>query len=130
MLRYSTPTTDAQTDTVCSLLNDGFLQIYDGSMPDDGDQPAVGALLVELRFGNPAFGASQDGVAWATAIQPAMATNTGTAAWMRALAGDHLTTVFDGDVATSGAMLNLDRTLIQQGANVFINDFAYTSPKV
>jgi len=130
VVRYSTPTVDAQTDTVCAQLNGGFLQIYEGTQPDDGDQTSdPGVLLVELQFGDPAFGASANGVAWAMPIGPAMATNTGTAAWLRTLAADHATVVFDGDISTSGAVLNLDRTLIQQGANVFINDFAYTSPK-
>jgi len=115
---------------VCAQLNGGFLQIYEGTQPDDGDQTSdPGVLLVELQFGDPAFGASANGVAWAMPIGPAMATNTGTAAWLRTLAADHATVVFDGDISTSGAVLNLDRTLIQQGANVFINDFAYTSPK-
>jgi hypothetical protein len=129
MLRYSTPTTDVQTDAVCGLLDGGFLQIYDGTIPADGDEPANGALLVELQLGSPAFNASLGGVAWATPIQPAVATNTGEGTWLRMLQADHATVVYDGDVSTSGAVLNLDRTLIQQGANVFVNDFSYSSPK-
>ena|SRR5215831_10726372 len=129
-IRYSSTTVDAQTDAVCSQLNDGYLQLYEGAQPIDGDAPIDGStLLVELRFSDPAFGPSDAGTAWANAIAPALATNTGTASWLRTLRSDHSTVVFDGDVDTAGAVLNLDHTLIQALANVIISDFSYVSPK-
>jgi hypothetical protein len=128
-LRYSSTTTDTQTDAVCALLDNGFLQIYDGPQPPDGDGPASGTLLAELTFGDPAFQPSKDGVAWANPIGPALATATGEARWCRALSmgGD---CVFDGNVDTANAVLNLDKVFIQQGANVVLSDFSYTSPKI
>lgn len=129
-LRYSSDTVDAQTDAVCLLLDNGYLQIYDGSQPADGDSGILGStLLVELRFGNPAFRPSSGGVALANEIPAAIATQTGNAAWLRTLQADHNTVVFDGDINTSDAVLNLDRTLIQQNASVIIADFSYVSPK-
>lgn len=128
-LRYSSETVDAQTDAVCGLLDDGYLQIYDGPQPDDGDEPSDSVLLVELRFGNPAFLPSAGGVAQSTSIEMATATATGTARWIRTLQADHMSVVFDGNVGTSDSALNLDRLNIQLNANVLIGGFAYRSPK-
>lgn len=127
-LRYSSATIDVQTDAVCALLNGGYLRLYEGSQPTDADVPADGTLLVELRFSDPAFGPSNDGVALANDIPTVTASTTGTAQWLRTLDSSGQA-VFDGDVATSGAVLNLDHTLIQEGANVIIADFSYSSPK-
>src|SRR5215467_11545494 len=130
VIRYSSPTVDAQTDAVCALLDGGYLQIYDGAQPSDGDESINGStLLVELQFSTPAFGPSNGGIALANEIPVSTAVATGQAGWLRTLQADHTTVVFDGNVATSGAVLNLDRLNVQQDANVIIADFAYTSPK-
>lgn len=129
-LRFSSATVDTQTDAVCSLLDDGYFQLWDGKQPKDGDSPPDGVLLAELRFGSPAFAPSTDGVAWANPLTMATAMSTGRARWMRALRSDHISVVFDGDVGTGDAVLNLDRVSVQANANVIITDFSYVSPKV
>lgn len=129
-LRYSSDSVDAQTDAICARLNDGYLQLWDGTQPIDGDAAADGNLLVELRFGNPAFAPSVGGVAQANPIETATALVTGNASWLRTLQADHASVVFDGDIGTANAVLNLDRVNIQAQANVLITDFSYVSPKV
>src|SRR5215831_14887291 len=103
LIRYSSTAVDAQTDAICALLNDGYLQIYDGDQPSDGDAATDGTLLVELRFADPAFQASVNGIAWANAIATATATQTGQAKYLRTLRSDHTEVVFDGNIANTGA---------------------------
>lgn len=122
---------NAAADAVCTLLNAGFLDIYDGAQPATADT-AIGAQvkLAHLAFGNPAFGAAAAGVAAANAItQDTSADATGTAAWFRAYKTDGTTAVFDGSVGTSGANLNLNSAAISAGAAVSVSSFSYTQSK-
>ena len=121
---------NASADAVATLLNTGYLRIYDGAQPTNPDT-AIGAqvLLAELRFGATAFGAASAGVITANAITADSSANaTGTAAWMRALKSDGTTAVFDGSVGTSGANCNLNSVSIQAGAAVSITALTYTQP--
>ena len=76
-----------EADAVCTLLNSGYLRIYDGSQPATADT-ALGAqnLLAELRFNATAAPAATNGVATFNAItSDASANATGTATFFRAL---------------------------------------------
>jgi hypothetical protein len=122
---------NAGADAICTLLNNGYLRIYDGTQAADADT-AVGAqvLLAELRFNATAFGAAVAGVATANAFTADSSANaTGTATWFRALKSDGTTVVFDGSVGTSGANLNLNSVAISSGAAVSVSSFSFTQQK-
>lgn len=134
-LRVATATRQAQCDAVVDLIDSdtppGLLRIYDGTQPANANT-AIGAqvLLAELTFGNPAFGAANSsGVATANAItQDSAANATGTASWARIVTGTANDTVFDCDVSTSGATINLNTTSIVTGGAVSITSFTITQP--
>lgn len=122
---------NAEADNVCALLNNGFLDIYDGSQPATADT-AIGAQvkLARCTYGATAFGAASAGVATANAIGTDSAADaTGTAAWFRAWKSDGTTPVFDGSVGTSAADLVLNSVAIQINAAVSVTSQTYTATK-
>jgi hypothetical protein len=130
-VKLSNAAANASADATTTLLNNGYLRIYDGAQPATADT-ALGAqvLLAELRFNATAFGAAAAGIATANALTADSSANaTGTAAWFRALKSDGSSVVFDGSVGTSGADLNLNSVAIQSGAAVSVSAFTYTQPK-
>ena len=129
--KRSNAAVNAAADALTTLLNNGYLRIYDGAQPATADT-AVGAqtLLAELRFNATAFGAASAGVATANAFtSDASANNTGTASWFRALKSDGTTAVFDGSVGTTSADLVVNSTGISTGAEVSVSSFTYTENK-
>lgn len=123
---------NAEADAVAALLDDGYLRLYDGSQPANGDASVGGAtLLAELRFDNPAAaGAASGGVVTFSALtQDSSANATGTATWMRALKSDGTSPVFDGTVGTSGCNLNLNTTSIVSGAPVAVTAATFSAQK-
>ena len=129
--RYSNEAVNAAVDAMAALLNNGYLRIYDGSIPATANT-AIGAqvLLAELRFNGTAFGASVAGVATANAFTSDSSANaTGTASWFRALKSDGTSAIFDGTVGTSSANLVLNSTAIQSGAEVAVTAMTVTLPK-
>ncbi len=130
--KLSDAAANAAADTVCALLNTGYLRIYDGTQAANANTAlGVQQLLAELRFNSTAFGSAVAGVATANALTPdSSANNTGTASWFRALKSDGTTVVFDGSVGTSGANLNLNSVAISSGAAVSVSSFTYTQSEV
>jgi hypothetical protein len=128
--KFTNLAVNTKVDAQATLLNSGFLDLYDGAQPTTADT-AIGAQvkLARLTFGNPAFGAGVAGVATANAItQDSSADATGTAAWFRALKSDG-TPLLDGSVGTSGANLNLNSVAISSGAAVSCTSFTLTEAK-
>jgi hypothetical protein len=120
-----------EADAVCTLLNTGYLRIYDGTQAATADT-AIGAqnLLAELRFNATAAGAAVNGVATFNAItSDASANATGTATWFRALKSDGTTAVFDGSVGTATSDLVLNTVSIVTAAIVAVTAFTYTATK-
>ena len=130
-LRESNEAVNAKADAVGALLNNGYLRIFDGSRPATADTAVSGqTLLAELRFNATAFGAAVAGVATANAItQDSSADATGTATWFRALKSNGTSPIFDGEVGTSGADLNLNTVEIVASAVVSVTGMTYTQPK-
>lgn len=127
--KRATAAVNAEADNVCTLLNNGYWRIYDGTQAASANT-AVGAqvLLAEGRWNATAFGASSGGVATAAAITSDSSANaTGTASWFRALKSDGTTAVFDGSVGTGTNDLVLNTTSIVSGAAVAISAFTYTA---
>ncbi len=118
-------------DAFAPLLDNGYLRIYDGTQPANGDT-AIGAqvLLAELRWNATAFPATVAGVLTANAlIGDSSANATGTATWFRALKADGTTSVWDGSVGTSNADMVLVSVSITMGQIITINAAGITLPK-
>lgn len=133
-LRVATAARQAQCDAVVDLIDagdsGGTIKIYDGTQPANANTAVSDqTLLATLTFGSTAFGAaSTSGVATANAITgDTSAAATGTASWAR-IADSDGNTIFDCDVGTSGATINLNTTSIVQGAAVSISSFTITQP--
>jgi len=129
--KISDAAANTEADNLATLLNNGYLRIYDGAQPTNANT-AIGAQvkLAELRFGATAFGAAAAGVITANAITADTdADATGTAAWFRALKSDGTTVVCDGSVGASGADLNLNSVAIQIHAQVQVSSLTITVPE-
>ena len=129
--KRSNAAVNAAADALTTLLNNGYLRIYDGAQPATADTAVSSqTLLAELRFNATAFGAASAGVATANAFtSDASANNPGTASWFRALKSDGTTVVFDGSVGTTSADLVVNSTGISTGAEVSVSSFTYTENK-
>lgn len=120
-------TVNAQANALATLLNNGYLRIYDGTQAATADT-AVGAqvLLAELRFGATAFGAAVSGVITANAITADSSANaSGTATWFRCLASDGTTVVFDGSVGTATSNMIMATTTITALQSVSCSAFSH-----
>jgi hypothetical protein len=128
-IKTSIVSRNAELDALAPLFNAGTLKIYSGTQPATPETAASGVLLATLTFGNPAFGASINGVITANAItSDSSADATNTAGWARAWKSDGTTALMDGDVSTSGAWVNLNTTAISSGAIVAITALTITNP--
>jgi hypothetical protein len=117
-------------DIMGALADNGYLRIYSGTKPATPETAASGTLLAELRLNATAFGVAASGSVTANAITGDSSANaSGTAGWFRILSSDGTTPVWDGDVATSGAELNLNSIAISAGAAVNITSFTITLPQ-
>jgi hypothetical protein len=128
--KRSTAATKAAIEAMGALLNTGYLRIYDGTQPTDGNT-ALGAqhLLAELRFAATAFGTASAGVITAAAIASATAAYSATATWFRCLKSggvDVTDNVYDGSVGTTGCDLNLGTAAIVSGATVSVTALTLT----
>lgn len=132
-LRLAVATQNALADQVDTDINAGAgagtIKIYDGTQPATADTAiTTQTLLATLTFSDPAFGAASAGVITASTITgDSSADATGTATWARIEDSDS-NTIFDCDVSTSGATINLNSTAIVAGASVDITSFTITMP--
>lgn len=127
----TTAARNAAADAVVDLVDvggAGSLRIYSGTAPADANASLSGnTLLAQLAMSATAFGSASSGVATAATItQDSSADATGTATFFRVLAGNGTTVVFQGEVGTSGANLNLNTTSIVSGAAVSVSSLTYT----
>lgn len=123
-------TADVANNAIAPLLNNGFLDIYDGSQPANADT-AVGAQvkLARLTFGATAFGASVNGVITANAITAGTILATSTATWCRLWKSDGTTAVMDGTVGTAGTNVVVGSAAFQSGAQATITSATFTTPR-
>lgn len=127
--RMSVAARNVELNALAAEANNGYLRIYSGSQPADPETAPGGTLLAELRFGATAFGAAANGTITANAITADSSANgTGTATWFRVLKSDGSTALWDGDVGTSGANLNLNSVAIQAGATVTVSSLTHSIP--
>lgn len=123
------------------IMRNARCAIYTGSQPTSADDAATGTLLVTIGKDNNASGVEWDQSASGTIAKPSAdnwsgtAVATGTAGWFRFYEegdtpGNSSTTAarFDGQVAVSGAQLNMSSTSIASGAVQTCSTFTVTMP--
>jgi hypothetical protein len=130
-LRMSQVLRNTRSDAIKTAIDlgagPGTIKMYTGTQPATADSALSGnTLLGTLTFTDPSAGASVNGVLTFSAItQDTAADATGTATWAR-IADSTGTTVFDCDVNTSGATINLNTTSIVTGGPIQISSFTIT----
>jgi hypothetical protein len=84
-------------DGWATALNNGYMRVYSGTVPTNGDTALSGnTLLAELRFGATAFAAASGGSAAANAItEDGTADASGTPTFARLFQSDGTTAVAD-----------------------------------
>lgn len=121
---------DTEGNAFSALMDAGFIDIYDGEQPANGDSPIKNQkLLVSLAFSTPAFAASLAGSITANAITSGIAVASGTANWARIYRSDHRTSVMDVSVGTKAANIILPTTAIAAGITVSCSSFTHTIAK-
>jgi len=132
-MRLATPTRNALAQRFQVLLDagagNGTIKIYTGTQPASADDGIGGAtLLGTLTFSKPSAPAASGGVLTFSSItQDDAADTTGTATWAR-IADSAGNTIFDCDVGTSGATINLNTTSIVAGGPISVTSFTITVP--
>jgi hypothetical protein len=135
--QFSDAAVEAAVNAVAARENGGFLGIYTGSQPADGNQVLTGTLLVKLALSASAYAlATASGSvgarvasALANSITAASAVATGTAGYFALLKADGVTVEAMGSVGTSGCDLNLNSTSITSGIPVSISSFSLSQPE-
>jgi hypothetical protein len=132
-MRLASPSRNALAQRFQVLLDagagNGTIKIYTGTQPASADDGIGGAtLLGTLTFSKPSAPAASGGVLTFNSItQDDAADATGTATWAR-MADSTGNTIFDCDVGTSGATINLNTTSIVAGGPISITSFTITVP--
>ena len=129
-------TQDFQTEFALSFIN-----IYSGSQPSSADDAATGTLLCTIYSDGTATGVSFDAPSGGAISKASGQTWSGTAGadgtagWFRLYeALDDPSTLsttssrIDGNIATSGANMNMSNTYIANGAVQTISTFTITMP--
>lgn len=108
-MRLSTQARDAASDAIAPLFNDGYLRFYTGAMPATPNTAVTGTLLATLRFENPAFSSSVNGViTFGNLTEDSSVDADGTPGYARALQSDGTTPIADFSVAAAAADINFN----------------------
>lgn len=133
-LRVADALRNAQLQLIADAINagsgPGTIKIYSGSQPADADDAVGGGntLLATLTFADPPEADITNGVlTFDSIVRDEDADATDTATWARIEDSDG-NNVFDCDVGTSGATINLNTTSIVIGGPVEITTFTLTAP--
>lgn len=130
-VRLATASRNAMLHGLADLLDGGLIEIYSGTQPANANgSPGAGTKLATLQLPSPVETSIANGVLTMDSItEDSSADADGTAAWARIRGGDtNNETVFDCDVGTSGATINLNTTSIVTGGPVRITAFTLTMP--
>lgn len=101
---------NAGANAVCTLLNNGYINVYTAPRPASTEVAVTTqTLLAQPRFGTTAFAPASGGTATANAIAEDPNTpNGGTALWFRLLKADGTTVIADGSVGVGDLDLTTD----------------------
>ena len=128
-IKQTTAVRNAQLDALNTQIGaSARLRIYSGTRPANANTAITSqTMLVELTCNATAFAAAASGgVLTANAISNGTAAATGTASFFRLWQSNGTTAIMDGDVAASGADLNLNNTSIATGQTVSVTAFTIT----
>ena len=130
-VRIADATRDVMMDAFDAQCNGGtamIINIYAGTQPATADTALAGeTLLATLTASATAWGASSNGVlALDTVTDDSSADATGTAAYARCFDQAAGNVIFDCDVGTSGATINLNTVAIVSGGTVSITSGSMT----
>lgn len=126
-IKYSTAARTAKMSALNSEIGaSAKLRLYSGTRPASPAAAITGTLLAELTCNAGGFGTASGGQLTASAIASNAASGTGSASHFRLWKADGATAVIDGDVAVSGADLNLNNTSINTGQTVSVTSFVIT----
>lgn len=133
--------------SVSDLFRNGVLEIYAGSQPSSADLAETGSKLVKITLGSGAFtdGAPANGINFDEVDSGKLSKDNeeiwsgiglldGTAGWFRQYDNNHVTGAsttgirLDGNVATSGAQLNVSNTNITTGGTTTVDSATLTMP--
>ena len=113
-------------DAALDVLNNGFLDLYDGAQPTDPDTAVTTQnKLARLPLSATAFAAASAGSKATNAITSASALASGTATWFRFVTSGG-TAVHDGSIGASGANINMNAVGIVAGATVSCSGYTAT----
>lgn len=132
-VRLSTSTRNAMLDAIAAAIDagasGGTIKIYDGTQPANANAAiSTQNLLATLTFSATAApGAASGTLTFSAITEDTAADANGTATWAR-IADSDGATVFDCDVNTSGATINLNTTTIVAGGPVRITSGTLTIP--
>lgn len=149
-LLTSTILASSRGGSISDLFRNGYLQVYTGTQPTDPDAAATGSLLGTYSLdaetfsaGTETYGLNFDAVSEGVMAKDAdetwqaVAVASGTAGWFRFMSnastpsGTTSTEIrFDGNIATSGANLNMPVTSFVLGTTYTIDTFTITFPAV
>ena len=132
VLNLATASQNAAMDAVTLLINAtsaGSITIYDGTIPTNANTAISGqTLLATLTFSTDAFGDAVAGVSTAAAITGDSSVDAdGTSTWARILDGAGAT-IFDCDVATATAIIELNSVAFVTGGTVDASAMTLTMP--
>jgi hypothetical protein len=120
---------NAALDAIAARRDGGYLRVYAGIRPADGDTALSGeTLLAEGVFDSLAYAAASGGVATANPLVSMTVSADGTAAFFRCFASDGTTPEGDGDVGTSSAEMILDTVSLTTGGTLAISSLTLTQP--
>ena len=135
IVHLSDEATNAALDAVVDLLDSGYIEFYDGTMPATPDTAvATQTLGGTVTFGSPAFGAASAGSGGSTATANAItedssADNTITVSWARIYKSD-ASEIADVDVTATGGggALTVASTTITAGQVIEVTSLTWTQP--
>jgi len=121
---------NAIRDRIDGGAGPGTINIRSGTQPASADLAETGTLLASIPFNDPCAPDASGGVLTmnvSPVLEDSSADNTGTATWAR-IKDSNGNTIFDCDVGTSGATINLNTVNIVAGGPVRITGFTITQP--
>lgn len=131
-LRLATNARNAMLQALIDAIDAGAgpatLKIYSGTQPVNADTALSGnTLLGTLTFSNPSGDVASGVLTFDVITEDSEADADGTASFARIEDSDG-NAIFDGDVGTSGAMINFNRTDFVTGGPIRISSFTMTIP--
>jgi hypothetical protein len=127
-LQLSTALRNARANAIASTVGTApILRIYTGTQPADCATAASGSLLVSVTCPSSWLGSASAGVVSGAGLPwAANASATGTAGYYRIYDSAGTTCHEQGNIATSGADMNVDNTSFASGQTFSVTSFSKT----